>query len=66
MKRSCFAFAAVALITCFTGRATESKLLTIDLPSALRLAGARNIDIQLAREKFAEAHAAEESADDVF
>src|SRR5713101_1604950 len=66
MKRSSFAFAVVALITCFTGRAAESnrpsKLLTIDLPSSLRLAGARNIDIQLAREKFAEAHAAEESA----
>ncbi len=37
-------------------------LLTIDLASALRLAGARNIDIQLAREKVAEASAAEESA----
>ncbi len=40
----------------------ESKLLTIDLPSALRLAGARNLDVQLAREKLAEAYAAEESA----
>jgi outer membrane protein TolC len=38
------------------------KLLTIDLPSALRLAGARNLDIQLAREKVAEAYAAQESA----
>jgi outer membrane protein TolC len=37
-------------------------LLTIDLPSALRLAGARNLDVQLAREKFAEAYAEEESA----
>src|SRR5207247_10057776 len=35
---------------------------TIDLPTALRLAGARNIDIQLAREKLAQAHAEEESA----
>src|SRR5213078_3363897 len=34
----------------------------VDLPSVLRLAGARNLDIQLAREKFAEAHAAEEGA----
>src|SRR5438128_5198816 len=38
------------------------KVLTINLPTALRLAGARNIDIQLAREKLAEAYAAEESA----
>jgi outer membrane protein TolC len=37
-------------------------VLTIDLPSALRLAGARNLDVQLAREKVAEAYAAEESA----
>lgn len=39
-----------------------TKSLTINLPTALRLAGARNIDIQLAREKIAEARAAEESA----
>src|SRR3989449_2531868 len=38
------------------------KVLTINLPTVLRLAGARNIDIQLAREKLAEAYAAEESA----
>src|SRR5260370_5252354 len=68
MKRSLFAFAVVVLLAHFPPNAfgTESnrhsELLTIDLPSALRLAGARNIDIQLAREKFAEAHAAEESA----
>src|SRR5438128_190530 len=37
-------------------------VLTIDLPSALRLAGARNLDVQLAREKVADAYAAEESA----
>src|SRR5438876_3551394 len=38
------------------------QVLTIDLPSALRLAGARNLDVQLARKKLAEARAAEESA----
>src|SRR5207244_1096016 len=43
-------------------RAAESKLLTIDLPSGVRWAGARNIDIQPAREKLAEAYAGEESA----
>jgi outer membrane protein TolC len=46
----------------FTTRAAESKLLTIDLPSALRLAGAQNLDVQLAREKLAEARAEQESA----
>ena len=62
MKRSLFAVAIFAVFAHFTARAAESKLLTIDLPSALRLAGARNIDIQLAREKLAEAYAGEESA----
>lgn len=38
----------------------------VDLPTVLRLAGARNIDIQLAREKLAEAHAARESAIEKF
>src|SRR5438876_7781240 len=38
------------------------KVLTINLPTALRLAGARNLDVQLARKKLAEARAAEESA----
>src|SRR5216684_6273915 len=42
--------------------AASHNVLVIDLPSALRLAGARNLDVQLAREKFAEARAAEESA----
>jgi outer membrane protein TolC len=62
MKRWSLAFALFAVFAHFSARAAESKLLTIDLPSALRLAGARNIDIQLAREKLAEAYAAEESA----
>jgi outer membrane protein TolC len=34
----------------------------IDLPTALRLAGANNIDVQLAREKLAEARATSEAA----
>src|SRR5438093_10063242 len=38
------------------------QVLTIDLPTTLRLAGARNLDVQLARKKLAEARAAEESA----
>jgi outer membrane protein TolC len=52
-------FAAPA-IAAESNRSTKS--LTIDLPTALRLAGAQNLDIQLAREKFAEARATEQSA----
>src|SRR5438128_5694884 len=66
MKRWYFAFVIVALLAYFTAGAAESnrpsELLTIDLPSALQLAGARNLDVQLARERFAEAYAKEESA----
>ena len=39
---------------------TVSAAATIDLPTALRLAGANNLDIQLAREKVAEAVAEQE------
>ncbi len=45
---------------------TTGKVLPIDLPTTLRLAGARNIDIQLAREKLAEARAFEEIAIEQF
>lgn len=40
----------------------NERVCVIDLPTALRLAGAQNLDIQLAIEKLAEAHAGEESA----
>ena len=56
---------AVVLFTALTANASEShssKTVVIDLPSALRLAGARNLDIQLARQKLAEAYATQESA----
>jgi len=65
MKRWGFAVPTFAVLACFTAAAESNRssaLVTIDLPSALRLAGARNIDIRLAREKLAEAFAAEESA----
>src|SRR6266581_2158394 len=65
MKRSGFFMAIFAVFVCYPVAAESNgspDLLTIDLASALRLAGARNIDIQLAREKVAEASAAEESA----
>ncbi len=64
MKRWCFAVAIFAVFGHFAPKAfgVESKLLTIDLPCALRLAGAQNLDVQLAREKLAEARAEQESA----
>src|SRR5713226_2277930 len=65
MKATCFAFLIFAALVSFAAAAEleeSPEFLTIDLPTTLRLAGARNIDIQLAREKFAEACAAEESA----
>jgi outer membrane protein TolC len=65
MKRVHFVVAIFTLLNSFSTWAESNRspeLLTIDLASTLRLAGARNIDIQLAREKFAEAYAAEESA----
>jgi outer membrane protein TolC len=55
-------FAALGRFAASAGPDERTELLTIDLPTALRLAGARNIDIQLARERLAEAYAAEESA----
>src|SRR5207244_11137244 len=66
MKRCCFAVTVVALLINFIATGGESnapeKTVLIDLPSALRLAGARNLDVQLAREKVAEAYAGQESA----
>src|SRR5438128_1537686 len=54
--------ASLQLVPVVAESSRSPKVLTINLPSALRLAGVRNIDIQLAREKFAEARGAEESA----
>jgi len=65
MKPTCFAFLIFAALVSFAAAAElkeSPEFLTIDFSTTLRLAGARNIDIQLAREKFAEARAAEESA----
>jgi len=41
---------------------SETNVLAIDLPTALQLAGARSLDIRMAREKLAEAQANNESA----
>jgi len=45
---------------------TDSASQVIDLPAALRLAGARNLDIQLARERLNEAKASKQSAVEQF
>src|SRR6266550_4232527 len=45
---------------------TNGATHPIDLPTALRLAGAQNLDVQIARERLAEARAAEESAREQF
>ena len=60
--------AALVIAANLATRAAEdaSNIYIVDLPTTLRLAGARNIDIQLAREKLAEAHATQESAIEKF
>ena len=57
------AVGAVFLLTLAPARAQESNTLhPIDLPTALRLAGAQNLDIKIARERLAEARANHSSA----
>lgn len=55
-----------ALFACRVAVAGEAertqKTFVIDLPTALRLAGARNLDVKIARERLAEARGARESA----
>jgi outer membrane protein TolC len=65
MKRSFLVLLFLVLLFDWSANAGDSNashiLLVVDLPSVLRLAGARNLEVQLAREKFAEARATEES-----
>src|SRR5437764_15288128 len=60
--------AALLLAANLSARAAEeaAEIYIVDLPTTLRLAGARNIDIQLAREKLAEARATQESGIEKF
>ncbi len=48
------------------GQPTNADLFPIDLPTALHLAGARNLDIQIARERLNEAQANRQSAVEQF
>ncbi|SPE51161.1 Outer membrane efflux protein [Verrucomicrobia bacterium] len=45
---------------------TNEMVLPIDLPTTLRLAGARNLDVQIARESLGEAEASRQSAVEQF
>jgi outer membrane protein TolC len=65
MKRAYFVVVILVVLVRFAavaGSNERAELLTIDLPAVLRLAGARNLDVQLAREKVAEAYSVQESA----
>jgi outer membrane protein TolC len=67
-KSSFMAFAACFIAGFLSLRAqdTNSAPQVIDLPTALRLAGAQNLDIQMARERLNEAKAAKQSAVEQF
>src|SRR5437899_1303990 len=49
-------------LTPASARAQTSNTYPIDLPTALQLAGAQNLDVKIARERLAEARATHESA----
>src|SRR4051812_44848342 len=67
LNRLLRAFALVALfpmaVLCADNQErTTNKTYLIDLPSALQLAGARNLDVQIAQQRLAEARANYESS----
>lgn len=55
-------FAAIVATANATSPSSEERPLRIDLPTTLELAGARNLDIQIARERVNEAAANREAA----
>lgn len=66
-RRWLLAASLAALVgTTSRGEQASEAPRPIDLPTALRLAGAQSLDIALARERLAEASAAEESAREQF
>lgn len=64
MKDSVFSVqcSAFAALLCFSLVATAATNQPIDLPTALKLAGAQNLDVQLARERLREAQANHDAA----
>ena len=61
-----FRAASRAQVPVSTGSVATNNVYPIDLPTALRLADAQNLDIQIAREKLREAKANHESAVELF
>jgi outer membrane protein TolC len=57
---------AIGVMTSAFAAETRTRILTINLPATLRLAGAQNLDIQIARERLAEARGVQESAIEKF
>src|SRR6266850_572869 len=55
-----------AQVSVSLGSVTTNNVYPIDLPTALRLANAQNLDIQIARERLKEAKANHESAVELF
>jgi outer membrane protein TolC len=53
-------------ISIAAGQTSDTNALPIDLPTALRLAGAQNLDVQIARENLNEAQARHKSAAEGF
>ena len=63
MSRARILASLISLVTaCAAAEAPAPSGNVIDLPTTLRLAGANNLDVQIAREKLAEARAANDSA----
>src|SRR5262245_42191826 len=64
VSRSCTVLSWLVLDQLALGQPPEltNGISVLDLPTALRLAGARNLDIKIAREKLAEAKANHQSA----
>ncbi len=63
---SSFGFALALSSTVAIGQTTNTAPTLIDLPSALRLAGAASLDVQIARERLNEAKAQHDSAIEQF
>ncbi len=72
MKPSRFFHFAITLLAAFNASAgtksvpQQTETILIDLPTALRLAGAQNLDVQMAAEKIREAQANRDSAVEKF
>ncbi len=62
LRFTIYALCGVISLLSTAAGAEEPKRVPIDLPTVLRLAGAQNLDVQMARERLVEAQASEEQA----